>query len=112
LSKDSTISADKMMNKTKDPVSHKKHKDNGFIPNGLSGLDQQAIWCKSMADGWVYGHGPFSLTSNKVPVFGCFVWMKNSTNEAKRMWLETFHIKDQFDYLAMDSKADDFDLLR
>jgi hypothetical protein len=44
-----------------------------------------------MADGWVYGHGSFSLTSHKHPVLGCFVWMKNSANEAKRMWLETFH---------------------
>ena len=33
-------------------------------------------------------------------------------NEAKRMWLETFHVKDQVDYLAMDAKADDFDLFR
>jgi hypothetical protein len=32
--------------------------------------------------------------------------MKNSANEAKKMWLETFHIKDQIDYVAMDSKAD------
>ena len=92
-----------MMNKAKGPVWHKKHKDKGFIPNGLRGLDQQARWCKSNADGWVYGHGSFSLTSHQHPVLGCFVWMKNSANEAKRMWLETFHIKDQVDYVAMDS---------
>jgi len=112
LSKDSIISADKMMNKAKGPVWHKKHKDKGFIPKGLRGLDQQATWCKSNADGWVYGHGSFSLTSHQHPVLGCFVWMKNSASEAKRMWLETFHIKDHLDYVAMDSKADDFDLFR
>ena len=38
--------------------------------------------------------------------------MKNSAGEAKRMYLETFHIKDQVEYVAMDSKADDFDLFR
>ncbi|MDH4012292.1 MAG: hypothetical protein OEU55_16335, partial [Desulfobacterales bacterium] len=112
MSKDNIISADKMMNKAKGPVWHKKHKDKGFIPKGLRGLDQQARWCKSNADGWVYGHGSFSLTSHQHPVLGCFVWMKNSANEAKRMWLETFHIKDHLDYVAMDSKADDFDLFR
>ena len=46
------------------------------------------------------------------PVSGCFLWMRNSANEAKRMWLETFHLKDQVDYVAMDSKADDADLFR
>jgi hypothetical protein len=101
-----------MMNKTKGPVLHKKHKNKGYIPNGLRGLDQQATWCESKAGVWFHGHGPFSSTSNKHSVFGCFVWMKNSTNEAKRMWLETFQIYDQLDYLAIDSKADDFDLFR
>ena len=32
--------------------------------------------------------------------------MKNSANEARKMWLETSHFKDQIDYAAMDSKAD------
>jgi hypothetical protein len=68
LSKDNIVSADKMMNKDKGPVWHKKHKDKGIIPNGLRGLDQQATWSKSMADGWVYGYGSFSLTSHKHPV--------------------------------------------
>ena len=101
-----------MMNKAKGPVWHQKHKKKGVIPKGLRGLDQKATWCKSKADGWVYGHGSFSLTSHKHPVLGCFLWMKNSANEAKRMWLETFHVKDQIDYLAMDSKADDYALYR
>jgi hypothetical protein len=41
-----------------------------------------------------------------------FVDAQHSANEAKRMWLETFHLKDQVDYVAMDSKADDADLFR
>lgn len=104
------ISADKMMNKAKGPLWHKQQKDQNIIPKGLRGIDKEAAWGKSRADGWVYGHGSFSLTSHKVPVLGCFIWMKNSANEAKRMWLETGHLKNQIDYVAMDSKADDYDL--
>jgi hypothetical protein len=112
LTSDKVISADKMMTKAKGPVWHKKQKEKGIIPKGLTGIDRQATWCKSNADGWVYGHGSFSLTSHKNPVLGCFLWMKNSANEAKRLWLETFHVKERVDYVAMDSKADDSDLFR
>jgi hypothetical protein len=100
------VSADKMMNKAKGPVWHKKYKDKGIVPKNLRALDKEATWCKSNADGWVYGHGSFSLTSHKVPFLGAFIWMKNSANEARKMWLETSHFKDQIDYAAMDSKAD------
>jgi len=100
------------MNKAKGPVWHKNQKEQGIIPKGLRGIDKHATWCKSNADGWVYGHGSFSLTSHKHPVLGCFLWMKNSANEAKRMWLETPHLKSQVDYVAMDSKADDSDLFK
>jgi len=68
----------------------------------LRALDKEATWCKSNADGWVYGHGSFSFTSHKVPFLGAFIWMKNSANEARKMWLETSHFKDQIDYVAMD----------
>jgi hypothetical protein len=104
------ISADKMMNKAKGPVWHAKQKKQGIIPKGLRGIDKEATWGKSHADGWVYGHGSFSMVSHKVPVLGCFIWMKNSADEAKRMWLETGFLKDRVDYVAMDSKADDYDL--
>ena len=100
------------MNEAKGPVWHKKQKEKGTVPKKLRGLDKEATWSKSHADGWVYGHGSFSLTSHKKPVLGCFLWMRNSANEAKRMWQETFHVKDQVDYVAMDSKADDSDLFR
>lgn len=100
------------MNEAKGPVWHKKQKEQGVVPKKLRGLDKEATWSKSHADGWVYGHGSFCLTSHKKPVLGCFLWMRNSANEAKRMWLETFHVKDQVDYVAMDSKADDSDLFR
>jgi len=100
------------MNKAKGPVWHKKQKQQGIIPKGLRGIDKQATWCKSNAAGWVYGHGSFCLTSHKHSVLGCFVWMPNSANEAKRMWLETSHLKGKVKYVAMDSKADDADLFR
>ena len=106
------ISADKMMNRAKGPVWHKKQKEKGIIPKGLRGIDKEATWCKSNADGWVYGHGSFSFASHSKPFLGCFIWMKNSANEAKRLWLETFHHKGLVDYVAMDSKADDYDLYR
>ena len=101
-----------MMNRAKGPVWHKKQKELGIIPKGLRGIDKQATWCKSKASGWAYGHGSFCLTSHEHSVLGCFLWMRNSANEAKRMWLETFHVKDQVNYLAMDSKADDEALYR
>jgi hypothetical protein len=101
-----------MMIKAKGPVWHKKDKEKGVIPDGLRGLDQRATWCKSGTGKWVYGHGTFSLTSNENPVPGCFMHMRNSADEAKRLWLKTYYIKDQIDYLVMDSKADDYDLFR
>jgi len=104
------ISADKMMNRAKGPVWHKKQKDKGIIPKNLRGIDKEASWCKSNADGWIYGHGSFCLASHKVPFLGCFVWIKNSCNEAKRLWLKTSLYKGLIDYVAMDSKADDYDL--
>ena len=100
------------MNRSKGPVWHKKQKQQGIIPNRLRGLDKEATWSKSHADGWVYGHGSFSLTSHRYPVLGCFMWMPNSSNEAKRMWHETAHLKGLVDYVAMDSKADSYPLFR
>ena len=101
-----------MMNRAKGPLWHKKQKDNGIIPKGLRGIDKDAKWGKSATDGWVYGHGSFSIASHKVPFLGCFIWMPNSGNEAKKLWFETYHLKGLVDYVAMDSKADSFPLFR
>jgi len=101
-----------MMNQAKGPVWHKKQKDQGIIPKGLRGIDKEATWSKSNADGWVYGHGTFCLTSHQYPVAGCFMWMPNSGDEAKRMWLETGGLKGFVDYVSMDSKADKYPLFR
>ena len=101
-----------MMNKAKGPLWHKKQKAQGIIPKGLRGIDREATWCTSHSDGWVYGHGSFTITSHRIPVVGRFVWMQNSASEAKRMWSETGHLKGLVDYVAMDAKADDQDLFR
>ena len=101
-----------MMNRAKGPIWHKKQKDKGIVPDRLRDLDKEATWCTSHADGWIYGHGSFALTSHRYPTLGCFMWMPNSGNEAKRMWRETASLKAFVDYVSMDSKADSYPLYR
>jgi hypothetical protein len=95
------------MVKAKGPVWHKKQKDQGIVPKKLRGLDKEATWGKSRADGWVYGHGTFSLTPHEMPIVGVFQWMVNSGNEAKRMEAEVVHYAGIIKKIFMDSKADD-----
>jgi hypothetical protein len=97
LTGDKVISADKMINKKRVPVWHKKRKPQGIIPKGLRGIDRLTTWCKSNADGWVYGHASFTITSHKHPVLGCFMWLANSANEARHLWRETFHVKEHIE---------------
>jgi hypothetical protein len=101
------VSADKMMVKARGPVWHQKQKAQGIIPDGLTGLDCDATWSKSHADGWVYGHGTFSLVSHKTPVLGLFQWMPNSAHEAKRLKTEIIKFTGLVKTVCMDSKADD-----
>jgi hypothetical protein len=96
-----------MMVKARGPVWHQKQKAEGIIPDGLTGLDRQATWSRSHADGWVYGHGTFSVVSHKVPVLGLFQWMPNSAHEAKRLEAEIVAFTDLVKTVCMDSKADD-----
>ena len=99
-----------MMTKSRGPVWHKKQKDLNIIPKNLRGVDKQATWSKSMADGWIYGHGTFCLTSHQLPVLGIFQWMPNSGNEAKRMAVEIIKYQGIIKKICMDSKADDQEL--
>lgn len=96
-----------MMVKARGPVWHQKQKRQGIVPEKLRGLDKDATWSYSRADGWVYGHGTFCLTSHDVPVLGCFLWMPNSGHEAKVMHREIVRYKDEVGRVFMDSKADD-----
>lgn len=104
------VSADKMMVQARGPVWHRKQQVQGIIPKGLRGLDTDGTWSYSKSDGWVYGHGTFCMVACKSRVLGAFKWMRNSGNEAKRMWLETGKLKGLITTVLMDSKADDKDL--
>lgn len=96
-----------MMIKARGPVWHTKQKEQGIIPKGLRGLDQEATWGKSQADGWVYGQGSFCITSYTTPVVGLFQWMPNSAHEGKRLGAELPAFKGVLKKVFMDSKADD-----
>jgi hypothetical protein len=96
-----------MMVKAKGPVWHQNQKKQGIIPTGLTGLDKEATWGKSQAEGWVYGHGTFSLTPHRVPIVGLFHWMPNAGHEAKRMEVEIVRYPGRITTVCMDSKADD-----
>lgn len=96
-----------MMVKAKGPLWHQKDKQHGHIPPKLRGVDQDATWSFSKADGWVYGHGTFCITSHQGKRLALFVWMRNSDHEAK---LLPGHLKPMQSHLkrvCMDSKADD-----
>lgn len=96
-----------MMTRSKGGVWHKKNKEKGIIPLGLTGLDKSATWSYSLADGWVYGHGTFAVVSHKAPVLLQFKWMRNSAHEAKRMEQEILKFAGLIEVVCMDSKADD-----
>jgi hypothetical protein len=99
-----------MMNRARGPVWHKKQKVAGIMPPRLRGVDRQATWSTSHADGWIYGHGSFCITTHRTPVLGCFMWMPNSGYEAKRMYEELAYYKNRLTHAVMDSKADSYPL--
>lgn len=96
-----------MMIRARGPVWHQKQKKQGIIPEGLRNLDREATWSYSKADGWIYGHGSFSLVSHDKPVLGLFIWMPNSGHEAKRLGTEIVEFTGLVKTVCMDSKADD-----
>jgi hypothetical protein len=104
---DKVVSADKMMVHARGPVWHRKQQVQGIIPKGLRGLDTDGTWSYSGSNGWVYGHGTLCLVACQHRMLGAFKWMRNSANEAKRMWLETGKLKGVITTVLMDSKAED-----
>ncbi len=104
---DNVVSADKMMVHARGPGWHRKQQVQGLIPKGLRGLDTEGTWSYSRSAGWVYGHGTFCLGACQHRILGVFKWMRNSANEAKRMWLETGKLKGLITTVLMDSKAED-----
>jgi hypothetical protein len=106
----SVVSGDKRMNKARGPGWPTTQTAQGILPEGLRGLDQEATWSKSHSDGWVDGHSPFCLVVHSPCLRGVFKYMRNSAHEAKRLWLETGHLRGIVDTVMMDRKADDKDL--
>src|SRR5690242_17267628 len=96
-----------MMTKARGPVWPQKQKKQGIVPTGLTGLDRDATWSYSHADGWVYGHGTFCGVSHHTPVLGLFHWMPNAAHEAKRLKTEIVGFTGVVKTVCMDSKADD-----
>ena len=109
---DNVVSADKIMVRARGPVWHRKHQQQGIMPAGLKGLDTEAMWSYSKSDGWVYGHGTFCMVACGHCMLGAFPGMRNSANEAKRMWLATGKLQGRMTTVLMDSKADDKDVFR
>jgi hypothetical protein len=101
-----------MMNRALGPVWHPKQKNQGVMPARLHGVDREATWSRSYADGWVYGHGSFCLVPHQVPVVGLFVWMRNSAYEPHRMEQEIQRYTGLIQTVCMDSKADSLPLLQ
>ena len=106
------VRADKRMVHARGPVWHRKQQAPGIIPKGLHGLDTDGTWSYSRSDGWVYGHGTFCLVTCRTRLLGAFKWMRNSGNEANRLWLETGKVKGLMTTVLRDSKADDQALFR
>jgi hypothetical protein len=96
-----------MMTKARGPVWHQKQRKQGIVPTGLTGLDRDATWSYSHADGWVYGHGTFCVVSHQTPILGLFQWMPNAAHEAKRLKTEIVRFTGGIKTVCMDSKADD-----
>ena len=96
-----------MMVTARGPVWHQTQQKQGIVPKGLQGLDKAATWGKSRADGWVYGHGTFSLTPHQVPIAGLVQWMSNAGHAAKRMEQEMITYEGLIKKVYMDSKAHD-----
>ena len=101
-----------MRMRARGPVWHRKHQQQGSIPAGLTGLDTAATGSYSKRDGWVYGQGPCCMGACASRMLGAFQWMRNSANEAKRLWLETGKLQGLMTPVLMDSKADEQDVFR
>jgi hypothetical protein len=102
-----TVSADQMLVRAQGPVWHQKQTKQGSVPQGLRGLDKEATWGKSCADGGIDGHGTFSMTPHQRPMVGICQWRPNSGHEATRRQQEVTTSAGLGSSIFMDSKADD-----
>ena len=99
--------AAKMMVKANAPVWHQNQTQQDCTPQGWRGLDREAMWGTSRADGWTDGHGTFSLTSHRRPMVGICQRMPNAGHESRRMDQAIITDEGRVKNIFMASKADD-----
>ena len=101
-----------MRMRARGPVWYRQHQQPGSIPAGLTGLDPEATWSYRKRDGGVYGQGTFWMGACASRRRGAFQWMRNSANEAKRLWRDTGKLQGLMTTGLMDRQADAQDWLR
>ena len=52
----SRLVEDKSLFRARGPVWHQKHRQEGYVPEGLRDVDTDATWSRSSYHGWVYGY--------------------------------------------------------
>jgi len=111
---DGTVAAsDGSAFKTGGPVWHKKDKEVGKIPKGLTGLDQDADWIQSSYHGWVYGykaHVTISVSSATVRVV-LDATVTGSACESHVLESRIDTLPPTIDCLLLDAGYDDINLL-
>ena len=99
-----------MMTKARGPLWHQPQKPQGVLPDGVTGLAQDATWRDAHAAGWVSGHGAFGLVSHQTPVLGRFQGMPNGAPEAKRLPAEIVQFPGVVKTVCLDRQADEHTL--
>jgi hypothetical protein len=100
--------------KARGPVWHKKDKAAGRIPEGLSGLDQDADWIQSTYHGWVYGYKGH-VTISVSPTLVRIVLSATVTGSACESHVLQDHLKEipaLVETLLLDAGYDDADLIK
>lgn len=95
------------MTTARGPRWHQQQQPQGLIPDGVTGLDRDATWRDSHADGWVHGPGACCLVSHQTPGLGLFQWMPNGAHEAQRLHAEIVQFTGLVKTVCLESTADD-----
>lgn len=111
---DSTTSAsDGSVFEAKGPVWHKSDKDVGRMPEGLSGLDQEADWIYSPYHEWVYGykaHVSATVATTTVRIV-LDATVTGSSCESHILTERVEHLADIVQTLLLDAGYDDGKLI-
>ena len=77
--------ADKIMNRIKGPLWHKKQKDKGIIPKSLHALIKRSVGAKTTPPLGYLAMAAFARLHIKFNFSGCFVQMKDRGNKARHL---------------------------